>query len=185
MSMKMFTTWMIIFPALPVAQFCFELLKVKNIEAISVRESETGGGIRDRRAVELNTRRQNNLYRNIFQIRRQLWIARRRWKANQHDILRSESADIVDKEVRDIIQGDGDSCCPTMFYFHKNTTLRNVDGVMRRLIHMPPYYQWIPHGKCLGGGNCGGVCISEPVMLHLLTLDYQTNDLLFEAFEVP
>ncbi|WAR23964.1 hypothetical protein MAR_037633 [Mya arenaria] len=124
--MEMLVTWVLILAALSVTQFCFELRKLKRVEDDTVREFASGGGSGDRQddemlticgddqqCLEFDTQRLKVLYRNLFQTQEQLDMTRRKSKSDRDDILRSESAGIVDTEVLDSLQGDGDSCCPT------------------------------------------------------------------------
>lgn len=97
------------------------------------------------------------------------------------------------KNVNDImgLQGDGDSCCVTNHETYINTSLINIDGQERAIVHMsganPPLYQFIPHAFCLIStvADCDGICALEYVTLTFLVYDTVAKTMVFDQFLLP
>ncbi|XP_060558375.1 uncharacterized protein LOC132718677 [Ruditapes philippinarum] len=81
--------------------------------------------------------------------------------------------------------GDGDSCCETKVQTFINTTMKNIYGQKKFIVHMPPKYQFVPHGSCLRSGICDGQCVVEPVIQTILTFNSASLALEFDQFVVP
>lgn len=129
-------------------------------------------------------------YKNIFLNSSQIEMLNT--MANEFD-QENESVETVLKSLSltstfSTVGGDGDICCSTRTTHFANTTLVNIYGVLRSVIHLPdanpPSYQYIPHGSCLFTGLCPGRCQTDQKVLTLLVLT-DTLDLLFDLFAIP
>ncbi|XP_045167968.2 uncharacterized protein LOC123531235 isoform X2 [Mercenaria mercenaria] len=116
----------------------------------------------------------------LFYTREQIAIKRLQFSVARENYLKKQDVYLSEK-----LLGDGDSCCPTEILTFSNVTMENVFGIKKFIVHMPPKYQFIPHGFCLKSGKCGGSCVVEPVTQTLLTYNPTTATLEFDQFVVP
>ncbi|XP_041365368.1 uncharacterized protein LOC121380563 [Gigantopelta aegis] len=86
---------------------------------------------------------------------------------------------------------DFDQCCPTTRSYVNYTTLTNINGITRVIVHLdqlfPPQYQWIPFAQCSSAPHfCFGTCRMEKITLFLLVSDFsQWPPFAFDRFSVP
>ncbi|KAK6166193.1 hypothetical protein SNE40_022949 [Patella caerulea] len=88
-------------------------------------------------------------------------------------------------------KSDSDMCCPTIRYFHKNSTLVNTNNELKVLVQLTNIdkYQFIPHGQCISTGACSGQfgrCETEIITIPLLVVDFQSSlYCTFDMFDIP
>ncbi|XP_045167970.1 uncharacterized protein LOC123531236 [Mercenaria mercenaria] len=120
------------------------------------------------------------LYPGLFYTQKQIAVKERKFSETRLEYLKEQG---VDPQAHWL--GDGDACCPTEIKSFTNSTMENVYGETKYIIHTPPKYQFIPHGFCIEGGTCDGKCATEPVTHSLLTYNVAKKKLEFDLFVVP
>ncbi|XP_052796956.1 uncharacterized protein LOC128229206 [Mya arenaria] len=102
------------------------------------------------------------------------------------DLNRQVSGDTT---LTNFVTDDGGSCCSTRIVHIANTTMYNLSGEPKSIIHLadasPPSYQYLPHGACVRVGGCQGTCLVEPKLVTLLVFDLYAPYYKFDWFSIP
>ncbi|CAL1530742.1 unnamed protein product [Lymnaea stagnalis] len=114
---------------------------------------------------------------------------RRDFDADALKAVESILTAIVPGTYRTITYTNG--CCPVLRFFAANETMKNINGVDKRLVHFttasPPKYQFIQHGFCAQSSySTNGHCIQGWVTMTLLVYDLDLYPpITFDIFNVP
>ncbi|XP_060558391.1 uncharacterized protein LOC132718693 [Ruditapes philippinarum] len=142
---------------------------------------------RDRKSPCSNSKCGKYSYRKILKMFPGTFYTRKQIEGNERQFRVARMKYLVEQGIhmKSGMIGDGDSCCPTKTLTFTNFTMTNIDGENKYLVHTPPKYQFIPHGVCMKGGTCDGICVNEPVTHSLLTYNVEKGKLEFDLFIVP
>ncbi|XP_045169483.2 uncharacterized protein LOC123532182 isoform X2 [Mercenaria mercenaria] len=129
------------------------------------------------------------MFPGVFLTKEKYLIQKSIYNETRANYLRNEGVKDVDIILG--LGGDGDSCCATTYKAHINSSLTNIDGIKRSIVHMtsvePPMYQFIPHAYCetTTSGGCFGICVLEKITLTLLVYDPVAKIMIFDQFLLP
>ncbi|XP_045169486.1 uncharacterized protein LOC123532184 [Mercenaria mercenaria] len=129
------------------------------------------------------------MFPGVFLTKEKYIIQKSIYNETRANYLRNEGVNDVNIIIG--LGGDGDSCCATTYKAHINSSLSNIEGTERSIVHMtsvePPMYQFIPHAYCetTTSGGCIGICVLEYVTLTFLVYDPMAKIMMFDQFLLP
>ncbi|KAL3831359.1 hypothetical protein ACJMK2_023112 [Sinanodonta woodiana] len=112
----------------------------------------------------------------------------------QEDSFREQRLSFETEDYKEILSlpGDGSMCCVTKQDLFSNATLKNTQGQLQYMVKLivngAEQLQYIPHGRCMEGGQCTGRCFQEYRTHPVLVYDLQSNQnppVKFEYFNIP